>query len=63
MRILLGILSAMLFVGLAACPETQDKVGHAPRKTIDRAQKTLDQAQVNIDKQVKKAGKAAAQAE
>ncbi len=63
MRLLAGLFVAGLILLNAACPETQDRVGHAPRRTIDRAQKTLDKAQINIDKQVKKAGKAAAQAD
>ena len=61
MRILLTIISLSSFLSLAACPETQDKVGHAPRRTIDRAQKTLDKAQKSLNLEVKKADKAAAQ--
>ena len=60
MRFLLGVFAVMLFLSLPACPDPV-VVGHAPKKTIDRAQKTLDKAQHNIDKQVQKAAKAAAQ--
>lgn len=59
MEKIIVVVAVLLSLGLSACPEPRE-VGHAPKKTIDRAQRAVDKAEKQLKQRTEKATKAAA---